>query len=228
MTGVLQGRNVLITSAGTYMGPAIAERFAREGARIVADDRSYEEDPSLPAAIVRQAGEVDILVVNLQADMSNGLRKSAHKQDEQSWQRMFTRLVHPTMRFVSAVLPQMIERRAGKIIVVTSAAPLRAVPGLAAYSAARAAQNNYVKVVGAEVAPHNIQVNAVAQHFTIGGFAADAMDDPATVEWVRSDVPAQRLSTGAEQAALCLYLASPESGFMSGQVFPYAGGWVTT
>ena len=93
---------------------------------------------------------------------------------------------------------------------------------------ARGAQNSYVKVVGDEVARHNIQVNAVAQNFTIGGFDKNAMDDPAMAEFVRQSVPAQRLSTGEEQASLCLYLASPGSNFITGQIFPYAGGWVTT
>ena len=78
---------------------------------------------------------------------------------------MFDTLVHPTMRFVRAVLPQMIERRTGKIIVVTSAAPLRTMQGGDAYAAARAAQNAYVRNVGAEVARHNVQVNAIAQAF---------------------------------------------------------------
>ena len=231
MTGILEGQRVLITAADIYMGPAIAERFTREGATVIADTGRYEDDPEEPRTVVEQAGRVDVLVVNLLPDMSGGrtsMQMPAEKQSEDAWQTMFNRLVHPTMRFVSAVLPQMIERRAGKIVVVTSAAPLRAIPNLSAYSAARGAQNSYVKVVGAEVARHNVQVNAIAQHFTVGGWPADAMDDPKTADYVKKVVPAQRLSSGEEQAALCLYLASGESNFVSGQIFPYAGGWVTT
>jgi len=95
------------------------------------------------------------------------------------------------MRFVSALLPQMIARRQGKIVVVTSVVPLRAVPELGAYSVARAAQNNYVKVVCAEVAKHNVQVNAIAQHFTIGCFPETATQDPRVVDWFEREVPAQ-------------------------------------
>ena len=229
MTGVLAGKKTLITAADTYMGPAIAKRFTREGADVISDTQCYDNDPTLPAEIIRQAGRVDILVVNLQPDPPiMAIHCSADKEKEESWQKMFNRLVHPTMRFVSAVLPQMIERRSGKIIVVTSAAPLKAIPRISAYSSARGAQNSYVKVVGEEVARHNVQINAVAQNFTIGGFPADAMEDPAMVDFVKQQVPAQRLATGEEQAALCLFLASTESDFFSGQVFPFSGGWVTT
>lgn len=229
MTGVLADRKVLITAADTYMGPAIAERFTREGADVVADAQRYDDDPALPAKIVEQVGRVDVLVVNRQPDPPiMAMHCPAHKETEAAWQKMFNRLVHPTMRFVSAVLPQMIERKAGKIVVVTSAAPLRAIPRISTYSAARGAQNSYVKVVGEEGARHNVQINAVAQNFTIGGFPTDAMEDPATADLVKQQVPARRLATGEEQAALCLFLASSESDFFSGQIFPFAGGWVTT
>ena len=118
MSGVLSGKTVLITAADTYMGPAIAERFRREGADVNADTRCYDNDPALPAEIIKQAGRVDILVVNLQPDPPiMAIHCPAEEETEESWQKMFTRLVHPTMRFVSAVLPQMIERKSGKIVV---------------------------------------------------------------------------------------------------------------
>jgi len=233
MTGTLDGKRALITSADIYMGPAIAERLRDAGAAVVTDPGRYL-DPDEPAQLVAATGRVDILVVNLQPEPPGGttlqrfLHTPAVEQTDESWQYFFDRLVHPTARFVRAVLPQMIERRAGKIIVVTSAAPLRAMPGLAAYSTARGAQNTYVKVVGTEVARYNVQVNAVAQNFTIGGFDDDAMEDPRMVDYVKRNVPAGRLSSGHEQASLCLYLASSDSDFITGQVVPFAGGWVTT
>ena len=134
---------------------------------------------------------------------------------------MFNRLVHPIMRFVTAVLPQMRECREGKIIVVNSATPLRAVPALSAYAAARAAQNGYVKVVGAEVSSHNVQLNAIAQHFTIGGFPEDAMQDPQTARWVEKEVPAQRLSRGVTSRphCVCIWL-HPKAILYRDRLFP--------
>ena len=122
---------------------------------------------------------------------------------------MFDALVHPTMRFVRAVLPQMIERRAGKIIVVTSAAPLRATPQSDAYSAARGAQNAYVQAVGADVARHNVQVNAIAQAYveSVDAFQRETWDSESLQRQLRH-VPAGRIAESWEQAELVTFLAS--------------------
>ena len=221
--GRLTGKRVLITSAHAYMGPAIAERFSAEGAALILDNQTYRRDPDAPARAVATAGHVDVLVINLV-----GLKSGrAQEVTEDDWQWCFDHIAHPTRRFVTAVLPQMIERQAGKIIAVTSAAPLRGISGTSAYAAARGAQNAYVRAVGAEMARFNIQINAIAQNFVIGGYAPDAMDDPRIRDSVMRDVPARRLAEGWEQAALALFLASEESNFFVGQVLPFSGGWVS-
>jgi 2-keto-3-deoxy-L-fuconate dehydrogenase len=219
------GRKVLITSADLYMGPAIAERFRAEGALVIEDAGRYDGDPGEPSRIVASAQPLDILVVNLSARVR---RAAVSDLTEESWNEMFQRMVHPTMRFVKAAVPAMVARKSGKVIVVTSAAPLRAIDGMSAYSAARGAQNAFVRVVGAETARYNVQVNAIAQNFVYGGYPLDAMDKPGIREQVMRDVPSQRLAEGWEQAELVLFLASQNSNFYSGQVFPFAGGWVTS
>lgn len=220
------GTRVLVTSADIYMGPAIGERFRAAGAEVVADNGRYLGDPDEPARIVAEGGRIDVLVINL-APSRVGSRP-AQDETEDHWRVMFDGMAHPTMRFTKAVLPQMIERRAGKIIVVTSAAPLRGSPGAGAYSAARGAQNAYVRAVGAEAAQHNVQVNAIGQNFVYGGYAPNAMDKPRIRDTVLRDVPAQRIAAGWEQAELVLFLASQNSNFICGQVIPFAGGWVTS
>ena len=225
-SGRFEGARVLVTSADAYMGPAIVERFEGEAAQVVADKGRYLSDADEPARIVAAAGRVDILVINLAPTrLGSG---PAQDVDETQWRSMFAGLVDPTMRFTKAVLPQMIERRGGKIIAVTSAAPLRGTPRASAYSAARGAQNAYVRAAGAEVAEHNVQINAVAQNFVYGGYPSDAMDRPRIREMVLRDVPARRLAEGWEQAELVLFLASQNSNFISGQIVPFAGGWVTS
>jgi len=227
MTGTnrFAGRTVLITSADIYMGPAISERFEMEGAQVIRDTGQYA-DADDPVRIVAAAGTVDVLVVNLLPTRMG--RDPIQDVSEQAWQNMFATLVHPTMRFMKAVLPQMIERREGKIIVVTSAAPLRAIPAASAYTAARGAQNALVLAAGTEVARHNVQINAIGQNFVYGGYPLDAMDKPEIREPVLRDVPSQRIAEGWEQAELVLFLASQNSNFICGQVIPFAGGWVTT
>lgn len=167
-----------------------------------------------------------MLVINLAPTRLGSC--AAQDETEDHWAIMFDGMAHPTMRFTKAVMPQMIERRQGKIVVVTSAAPLRGSAGTGAYSAARGAQNAYVRAVGAEAAQHNVQINAIGQNFVYGGHPPDAMEKPRIRELVERDVPARRIAEGWEQAELVLFLASQNSNFICGQVIPFAGGWVTS
>src|SRR3954452_4321209 len=223
-TDRLRGRRALVTMADRYTGPAVIERFQAEGATVIPDLDSHTR-PDGPQAAVEAAGRIDILVVNLVARW-----RPAPPTDttDDRWLAMFDALVHPTMRFVRAVLPQMIERRAGKIIVVTSAAPLRATPHSDAYSAARGAQNAYVQAVGADVARHNVQINAIAQAYveSVDAFQRDIWDSDALQRQLRH-VPTGRIAQAWEQAELVAFLASSSSDFIAGHVIPYAGGWVT-
>ncbi len=210
--------------ADRYTGPAVIERFEAEGATVITDTDGHLE-PTGPQAVIDAAGRVDILVVNLVARWRPA---PPTETTDERWLAMFDVLVHPTMRFVRAVLPQMIERRAGKVIAVTSAAPLRATPHSDAYSAARAAQNAYVQAVGADVAGHNVQVNAIAQAYveSVDAFQRNTWDTDAMQRQLRH-VPTGRIAEAWEQAELVAFLASSSSDFIAGQVIPYAGGWVT-
>jgi NAD(P)-dependent dehydrogenase (short-subunit alcohol dehydrogenase family) len=146
--------------------------------------------------------------------------------DDHTWHLMFDKMVHPLHRLCRAVLPQMYERRRGKIVVFGSATGLKALEGVSAYSAARSAQVGYVRTVGAEAARNNVQINLIAQNF---------VDNPAYFppEMIQSDafkalitqVPAGRLATGREDALFALFLASNESDFFVGQSIPFSGGW---
>ena len=148
MSGRLAGRRVLLTESDDFMGPAVAELFAEEGAHLIAD-RSDLTPPDAPDKLVRGAGRIDVLVANLSIANPRAL---AHQTTDEQWHAVFDRLVHPLHRLVRAVLPQMIERRSGKIIVVGSAAALRGTANRSCYGAARGAQHAYVRSVGVEVA----------------------------------------------------------------------------
>lgn len=218
----LQGRRVLLTEANDFMGPAVAELFAEEGAELIADASDLTH-PERPEQLMREAGRVDVLIANLSIANPRAL---AHETADAQWTGVFDRLVHPLHRLVRAVLPQMIERRSGKIVVVGSAAALRGTERRSCYGAARGAQHAYVRNVGFEVAPHNVQVNATGQIFVENPtyFPPDYVKSDELKERLQ-EVPARRLSTGREAAALILFLSGPESDFIAGQIFPYAGGW---
>jgi 2-keto-3-deoxy-L-fuconate dehydrogenase len=226
-TGIvsLRGTRVLVTQAREFMGPTLCSVLAEAGADVVADDSALI-DPGTPAAIVARAGRVDVLVANL-ALTAPSTWVSDVADDE--WQTTFRHLVDPLPRLVRAVLPQMIERRSGKILLIGSAAALRGMKRASTYSAARGAQLAYVQAVGVEVAPHNVQVNAIAQNFVENPtyFPPEVQALPAFQDRLQREVPLGRLVGAREDALFAAYLCSSAADCFVGQVFPVCGGWVT-
>ena len=223
MAGRLKGLRAVVSEAADFMGPAVVELFREEGATVL-DDKSDLREPPAANALIAAAGRVDILVVNLSIPNPRAL---AHETTDEQWSRVFDKIVHPTHRLVRAVLPQMIERRAGKIVIVGSASALRGTPTRTCYGAARGAQHAYVRNVGVEVAPHNVQVNATGQIFVENPtyFPPEAIGGARLAEQLKT-VPSGRLATGKEAAEFILFLSSPASDFFVGQIFAYSGGWV--
>jgi 2-keto-3-deoxy-L-fuconate dehydrogenase len=225
--GLLQGQRALLTNANAYMGPAVLERFTEEGAHVIADTTPAHFSASDVQRVVEQTGPIDILVVN-QSAFSSRHTATTDISDE-DWKAFFDYIVHPTMWFVRAVLPQMILRGAGKIVAITSAAPLYGAPESAAYTAARAAQNGFLRTVGHEVAEYNVQVNAIAQNITENPtfWPPEVIALPQVQRMLQADVPAKRYAEGWESADLAVFLASQRSNFICGEVIPFTGGWIT-
>jgi len=220
----LAGRRILVTQATEFMGPALCEVLAAHGAEVVADPEPLAE-PSAAARVVHSAGRVDVLVANL------AIRAPATPAAEVTgaeWRAVFAALVDPLPRLFAAVLPEMIARRAGKILVIGSASALRGMKRTSTYSAARGAQLAYVQSVGVEVAPHNVQVNAIAQNFVDNPmyFPAEVQADPRFQQRLQREVPLGRLVSASEDAEFAAYLCSAAADCFVGQVFPVCGGWV--
>lgn len=225
MTAIsLTGKRVLLTQADAFMGPALREVFAEAGAEVMADTGDLTA-PGAADALVAAAGRVDVLLANLALPAP---ATPALEVDDMEWERLFAQLVHPLFRLCRAVLPQMRERRAGKILLIGSAAALRGMPRSSSYSAARGAQLAYVQAVGVEMAPHNVQVNAIAQNFVENPtyFPPSVQSNPAFQERLRREVPLGRLVAAREDALFAAYLCSEAANCFVGQVFPVCGGWV--
>lgn len=221
----LSGKRVLVTQASDFMGPALCEVFKEQGAEVIADTGPLA-DPERPGQLVSEAGRVDVLVANL--GVPAPFTRAAEVTDEE-WREVFSHMVDPLPRLCRAVLPQMLDRQAGKIIVMGSASALRGMKRASTYSAARGAQLAYVQSVGVEVAPHNVQVNAIAQNFVDNPtyFPEEIQANPKFQERLRNEVPAGRLGTPREDALFAAFLASDEVNFLVGQAIPFCGGWVT-
>jgi 2-keto-3-deoxy-L-fuconate dehydrogenase len=222
MAGRVSGQHVIVTQASAFMGPALVQCFVEEGAQVLA-----ATDPvNSPAAAQNLIGHfecVDVLIANL---MQPNTRHAVTDTADDEWRTYFSAMVDPLHWLVRAVLPQMLQRRSGKIVVMGSANGLRGSTPRAAYSAARGAQIAYVKAVGHEVAGQGVNVNIIAQNFVSNptSYPSAVVDDPAFRERLR-DVPAGRVAQDWESAALALFLASDEARFFHGQTFPFSGGW---
>ena len=222
MTARLAGKRILVTQADDFMGPAFGAAFRDEGAEVI-EDTSDLSDPAAAGRLIAASEPLDVLVANLAAPADADY---VTRVSDERWQRLFDAMVHPLHRLVRAALPAMMERRAGKIIVVGSATGLRAAPGTAPYSAARSAQVGYVRSVGAEAARFNVQVNLIAQHFVENpAYFSEEFQQTDAFRQLIAQVPAGRLARPEEDAALAVFLASDESDFFAGQAIPFAGGW---
>ena len=221
---MLFGKRVLVTHAGAFMGPALCDVLAKHGAVVLRNDDPLL-DPAAPAAVVQSAGHVDILIANLAITAPS---TPVMAVDESEWRAVFAALVDPLPRLFRAVLPTMVERRHGKILVMGSASALRGIKRSSTYSAARGAQLAYVQSVGVEVAEHNVQVNAIAQNFVDNPtyFPVDVQRNPRFQERLQREVPLGRLVGADEDAEFAAYLCSEKANCFVGQVFPVCGGWV--
>ena len=224
MSGRLAGKRVVVTQADDYMGAATEAVFRREGAELVMDRRDLTA-PSACEALIEEAGHVDILVANLASPNFSGIPVT--ELGDEPWATCFDMMVHPLHRLCRAVLPRMIERKAGKIVVYGSAVAMRGLKTVAAYSAARSAQVGYVQSVGVEVAPHNVQVNLIAQNYVENPeyYPPELRTKASFQKSLARQVPLGRLATEEEDALFALFLASAESDFFVGQAIPFSGGW---
>jgi 2-keto-3-deoxy-L-fuconate dehydrogenase len=220
----LTGKRVLLTQADDFMGPVLREVFTEAGADVLAVTGELRE-PGAAEAVVADAGRIDVLLANLAVPVPT---TTATEVDDVEWDNVFAALVHPLFRLTRAVLPQMMERHAGKVLLLGSASALRGVKRTSSYSAARGAQLAYVQAVGVEMAPHNVQVNAIAQHFVANPtyFPPELQANLAFQERLRREVPLGRLVSAREDAQFAAYLCSEAANCFIGQVFPVCGGWV--
>lgn len=222
----LKNKKVLITQSSDYMGPAIQDLFAKEGANVIA----------VPGVVPFNEGfteyagaidDIDILIANLAHDP-----KSAAVGDikDGDWQSLFNTMVHPLMCLVRHFAPIMASRGRGKIVAITSAAPLKGIPGSTAYCAARGAQNSFVRAAGLEFAHENVQINAIAQNYVSNPvyYPDELVASERFQKHLLRNVPIRRVARQEEQAELALFLASDKSDFIVGQIMPFSGGWVTT
>lgn len=225
MSGRLEGKRILVTQADRFMGPVIARRFRDEGGEVI-EDCNAPRGIDGGRSVAERHGAVDVLVANLALPPHPALVDETRDAD---WHALFDALVHPLMGLVGTMARYMKASGGGRIIGMTSAAPLRGIPKNSAYCAARGAQNAYLRAAGMELARNDVLVCAIAQNYVANDtyYPPGLTEDERFLERMRAVVPAGRIGDPEETAALALFLAS-EAGFIPGQIIPLAGGWTTT
>jgi 2-keto-3-deoxy-L-fuconate dehydrogenase len=248
----LTGKVALITNTPHYMGPAVAEEFAREGATLAlhaVDRPAAERAAALGAAqgrttaafggdltrseecerlvgdVVRRFGRLDILVNNSTHPPGGAATESV---GDGEWRALMAHLLDEPFFMLRAALRVMRPARSGKIINFTSATGISGLPRYAPYAAARAAVNSLTRSVGLEVAREGIQITAIAQNYVENPtyYPPELLADPDRLARIVRRIPVGRLARGEESARLAVYLASEDADFLAGQVIPFAGGSV--
>ena len=241
----LQGKVALVTGAGRGIGKAIATRLAAEGVRVVIADvdgttanATAEEigrgavavkmDVTDPASVrdgvaeaVRVAGPIEILVNNAGWDKVEPFVKS----QEETWDRVLAINLKGPIRCARAVLDGMIERKAGKIISISSDAGRVGSTGEAVYSAAKAGVIGFSKTLARETARHGINVNVVCPGPTNTPLLNEiAGGNDKLIESLRRAIPMGRTGEPDDIAGAVAFLASDDAGFITGQTLSVSGG----
>lgn len=238
---------VLVTGASGGIGSAIATRFAREGYRVAIHYNHHREKAE---QLVQELRNQNPLVIAVQADISNEqqvknmmeevtqqlggidilINNAGFAQQKlftditsDEWKKMFDVHVNGAFYCIQAVLPWMIHNKKGKIINISSMWGTSGASCEVAYSASKSGINGFTKALAKELAPSNVQVNAIAC-----GVIDTSMNDQLTSEErkaLEEEIPAGRYGTPKEIAQMVWNIVhAPE--YMTGQIIGVDGGFL--
>jgi NAD(P)-dependent dehydrogenase (short-subunit alcohol dehydrogenase family) len=240
-------RVALVADASGYVGPALARALAERGHDLVLGDPGpLAGELSSPGAAVEVVEGVRDLAVEGSAERlveaalgrfgridaavaaSGRIVVGRFLESSIDDLRAVTEgCLEAPYRFLRAVVPPMVERGEGQVLVLTSASAARPTPGAPLYSAARAGATMLVRNVAGEVARTGVQVNAVGSNFMDFPefLRANRAEDAEGRARVEARVPMRRLGTLEELASFCMPFVDGTSRFTTGQFVAYAGGW---
>jgi 2-dehydro-3-deoxy-L-fuconate 4-dehydrogenase len=243
MSGRLNGKKVLVTAAAQGIGRAIAERFAAEGANVIATDINLEAlgtlkaanlttrrldvlDLAAVAAAEKEIGAIDVLV-NCAGFVHHGTILDCEEKDFDFSTNLNVRAAY---RMIRAFLPGMLARKSGTIVNISSiASSIAGVPNRFIYGTTKAGLIGLSKAVAVDFVTQGIRCNAICPGTVETPSLEQRMAARGDVAEARKAFiarqPMGRLGKAEEIAALALYLASDESAFVTGQEFVIDGGW---
>ncbi len=246
----LSGNVAIVTGSSRGIGRAIAERLAEHGAQVVISSRkqpacdevaaainarhgtgraiavaasisSKEALQALVARTLAQFGRIDTLVCNAASNPYYG--PQAGISDEQ-FRKILDNNIVSNHWLVQLCAPQMLQRRSGSIVIVSSIGGLRGSATIGAYCISKAADLQLARSLAHEYGPQGVRVNCIAPGLIRTDFARALWEHPETLQRATAHVPLRRIGEADEIAGAAVYLASPASSFMTGQVLVLDGG----
>ena len=246
----MKGKVAVITGSTRGIGLAIAERMAEHGAKVVISSRkadvceqvakginekfgkgtaiavaanisSKENLQNLVDESNRAFGKIDVLVCNAASNPYYG--PLAGISDDQ-FRKILDNNIVANNWLISMVVPQMIERKDGSIIIVSSIGGLKGSTILGAYAISKAADMQLARNLAFEYGPHNIRVNCIAPGLIKTDFAKALWDNPEAKLNAETNTPLRRLGEPEDFKGIAVFLASDASAFVTGQALTVCGG----
>ena len=246
----LTNKVAIVTGSSRGIGRAIAEAMAAQGATVVISSRNQDACDEVAAAINaahgegkaiavaasisskealqhlvtdtrRQLGHIDVLVCNAASNPYYG--PMAGISDDQ-FRKILDNNVLANHWLIAMVAPEMVERQDGSIIIVSSVGGLTSSTVIGAYNISKAADFQLARNLAAEFGPSGVRVNCIAPGLIKTDFAKALWENPEVLKAVTRSTPLRRIGLPEEIAGAAVYLASPASTFMTGQVMVVDGG----
>jgi NAD(P)-dependent dehydrogenase (short-subunit alcohol dehydrogenase family) len=246
----LTGKVAVVTGSSRGIGRAIVERMAEQGAKVVISSRNLEPCQEVAAAInqkfgagralalaanisakehlqrlvdetLRAFGRIDVLVCNAASNPHYG---PMHTITDDQLRKILDNNIVSNHWLITMTAPQMIARKDGAIIIVSSIGGLRGSPVIGSYCISKAADLQLARNLAIELGPHNVRINCIAPGLIRTDFARALWEDPEMLKRRNAQTPLGRIGEPDEIAGAAIMLASQAGSYITGQTIVVDGG----